>query len=967
MAFQTKTKQDTILDVSDDSILVGLTDEQKEAVTHFSGPCLVIAGAGTGKTKVITHRIAYLTQKKKIPPEQILALTFTEKAALEMMERVDLLLPLGTNTATITTFHSFAVEILRQYAHFIGLPADFSLLTNEEELIILKKHLFDLPLKILRPGNNPTKFLEELLRLFNRLRDEDISAPKLKQYAEKLITSQDPAEQESGNIYTEIAASLTVYDQILRAEGLLTFGHCITETIRLLKEHPSVLREINQRFSYLLVDEYQDTNWAQTELATVIAQEKANIMVVGDDDQAIYLFRGAASSNLLNFAERFKDVKKIVLTQNFRSTQEILDSAYRMIQHNNPDRLEFSAKINKRLYGQLHGAEPQLLQFQNLSAELAGITKQINDWLKHDIGPEDIAVLTRTRAQAAKIEQVLRGAGINVKGGISLPLYDEPIIIGLLAMLKLVLDPTNNLAFANVLGRPPFAITDLTRNKIMASRPYQEDSLFEHTSNLINRAPAWLDQTTVDQLKKLIQLEQTLLSYTNERPSVILLQLLHHSQLYQQLTSSKTEEASLSIIGRLFEEMQEYEERHRQATLTDFLELVEIKQAYETTSDQEDQLDPFAVTVSTVHQSKGLEFKAVIIAHCVKERFPSRNMKPKFAIPDSLLHSQIPQGDSHLEEERRLFYVAITRAKEKLVFTAAQKYGESKQYKLSPFIYESLPEKDFAQLPVEAVGAHTYLQAPLKLASPESSPVVKERITISHTDLSNYLQCPWRYRYHKILKIKVYPSAAINFGNSIHNTLRAYFDARNRKQYPTISELLDQHWISGGYHSRTEEKQRQEEGRVALQAMEEQLQQQQPLRLEWNFEFPIASGDRVRGRIDRIDLNPDQAVTITDYKTGQPRTEAEAKQDLQLGIYILAVEQNLRHNVREVTLDYVMANKKVTVNRADFQLEQVKSKLEQGINKLKNSLKEDNFVATPGPQTCNYCDYQTICPWRYKK
>ncbi len=266
-----------------------------------------------------------------------------------------------------------------------------------------------------------------------------------------------------------------------------------------------------------------------------------------------------------------------------------------------------------------------------------------------------------------------------------------------------------------------------------------------------------------------------------------------------------------------------------------------------------------------------------------------------------------------------------------------------------------------------ALPATDYLQMPLELE--EQSPDLTKReistITISQTDLDTYIACPYKYRYKSLLKIKPHPSAVMNFGISMHNALRAYFDERNRGNNVPITELLDKYWVSGGYESKKQERERLLEGKEALTKMDHELSSIKPDRLEWSFTFPLPSGDRLRGRIDRLDRHPDGTVSIIDYKTGNPKEESQARKDLQLGVYIMALESSGREKVKDVTLSYITHQKKVTVSKEDFALAKIHNQIESSVSNLKKDLTNDNFKAKPDKIKCQYCEFKSLCPFRY--
>jgi len=888
-----------------------------------------------------------------------------------MQERVDELLPLGSNTATISTFHSFTTELLRQYAHFLGITADFTLLTSEEEIVFLHDHLWELPLKLLRPSNNPYKFLKDIAGFFGDLNDQAIADETLKVWCSENLSSEDKGLADRAALLDELAAARSVYDQLLRDNGYLTFGHCITEVLRLFDEHPSVLDELGTRYRFLLVDEYQDTNWAQTELANRLAGPEGNIMVVGDDDQAIYSFRGAAVGNLINFRQHWPNSKIVVLTHNFRSTQNILDVSYRSIQHNNPHRLEFSEKIDKRLVAVSQGTEPDFRYFASRAGELTGVAEQIQHWLDDGLPPNEIAVLCRTGQQAKQVEETLRRRDIAVASHFQASLFELPLIKGILASLRLLVRRDDNVAAHELFTNPPFRLPGPIWQRICESRDYQEDSLLAAAETTLHARPAWMGET-INKLDKTLDLLTKLAGQQSDPASSVFLKLIHQSDLYARLAKSKRPEAeiNLSHLGQLFDEMQAYEERHRQADLASWLRyldvLVEIGQSVPAADSQQD--DPFAVNVMTIHKSKGLEFTAVVIPFCAVGKFPGRQYGQPFSLPPELDRSgaleEVPRA-----EERRLFYVAVTRAREQLVCTAAERYSASQRSKPSPFIIEAFPDIDWPKLTAQVVPPVDFLQSSLDLptdAGPIAAPPsLYEQKKLSYSQLSSYLDCPWKYRFQHVLRIRTYPSHALSFGNSMHDTLRAYFDARRRGERPTMVDLLTKYWRRGGYETRAQEKTKFAEGLEVLTEMEEELQQAAPIALEQSFEFPLPNGQRVTGRIDRIDQTEKQELIIIDYKTGKPKSEREAARDLQLGIYILAVEQLRQTPVAEVRLDYVMNREQLSVPRDKFALSEVTEKVTDTAEKLAADRRTNSFKPTPSHDSCQYCDYRSLCPFRY--
>jgi len=362
-------------------ILSGLNLEQKKAVTHGAGPLLIVAGAGTGKTMVITRRIAWLLLEKELKSDEVLAMTFTEKAAEEMETRIDQLLPLGYEDLWVNTFHEFGKKVLQDNALEIGLDPDFKVLTEADQYMFIRQRLFEFDLKYYRPLGNPTKFIQALLKLFSRAKDEEIDEEEFLAYAQKCKTQnakrkmkdQGIAEREDAEKLMELAKAYKKYQEMMRAEGYMDFGDLIMYTLRLFRKRKSVLEKYRRQFKYILVDEFQDTNFAQYQIIKLLSAPANNLTVVGDDDQSVYRFRGAALNNILNFKKDYPKTKKVVLKTNYRSTPGILEAAYQSIQGNNPDRLEKKLGIIKKM----EIGREQKLPGKNIQMECSGVFPKV--------------------------------------------------------------------------------------------------------------------------------------------------------------------------------------------------------------------------------------------------------------------------------------------------------------------------------------------------------------------------------------------------------------------------------------------------------------------------------------------------------------------------------------------------------------------------------------------------------------
>jgi len=435
--------------VKNDELLDDLNSEQKKAVTHRSGPLLIIAGAGTGKTTVITRRIAYIISRKWAKPSEIVALTFTDKAASEMEERVDKLVPYGFVDTQVATFHSFAANLIRDYALELKLPVNFKVLSKVEQAIFLRENIFRLGLDYYRPIANPLSHLNELLSHFSRLKDELIEPDQYVKYAQnQLRKAKGAIAKEEARKSLELSDAYKKYNELLFTNGKLDYGDLIFLSHKLLARNRHIKNECQNKYRFVLVDEFQDTNFAQYELVKLLLNRDQNITVVGDDDQSIYRFRGASISNILSFQSDFPRTTKVILNTNYRSTQQILNHSYNLIQHNNPDRLEYQNQVSKKLHSKKYGRSPELLYGQNLSSEADLVINKIIDLnKKKKIKFGDFAILARANDHLAPFMETLKYRNIPYVFVGASGLYEQEEIRSLVALMRILVNPNDNLSY----------------------------------------------------------------------------------------------------------------------------------------------------------------------------------------------------------------------------------------------------------------------------------------------------------------------------------------------------------------------------------------------------------------------------------------------------------------------------------------------------------------------------------------
>ncbi len=973
--------------------LSDLNPQQRAAVTFGEGPLLIVAGVGTGKTTVITRRIAWLIAEKKALPAEILALTFTEKAAAEMEERVDVLVPYGYVEAQIGTFHAFCDRVLRENAVLLGLSPDYRILTEAEQAIFLKDHLFDLPLARYRPLGNPMRHLRALLTLFSRAKDEDVTPAEYREHADCLLESAKRAEAETdeGRLMVEeaaaqdeLATAYAAYQDLLIEHGFVDFGDLIALTLRLFREHPTALQRYRDRFSYVLVDEFQDTNYAQFELLKLLASHR-NLTVCGDDDQSIYKFRGAAISNILGFQAAYPDAELVVLERNYRSTQAILDSAYRLIQHNNPDRLEVRSRINKRLRAVgPKGRPPQQLHFETLEEECDFVAETIARRLEdEDRRLSDFAVLVRSNAQAESFLRALSLLQIPWRFSGSRGLYDQEEIRSAIAFLRVLSDPRDTMSLHHLAGSPPYDVPAEALAAATGLARRQNKGLLQ-VLRIAAKTPGFLDISEEGRERIVGLLGDLDAMYplsTQERTGDLLYRYLStQTGTIERLSNSDSPRDAQRIqnLAKLFSIVERFSRVTRYDRVAWFIDYLDaLIEAGDNPPVGDAQWDADAVNVLTIHQAKGLEFPVVFLVGLVSGRFPSSHRRDPIPLPDELVKDLVSGSDFHRQEERRLFYVGMTRAKEDVYLTSGQDYGGKRPRKPSLFVSEAL-DIDASQLtpqrrsPLSRITRHAKSVGPKtgEAADLELFPRGDEILPLSHRKIDDYLTCPLKYRYVHVLRVPIRQHHTVIYGNAIHQAIRFYHLNRlSGRETPLadLREIFRKHWQSEGFLTPDHEELRFQEGVRALEAFRayERREGRAPTYVERRFSL-VLDGIRLVGIFDRIDLSDDgSGGTIIDYKTSDVRTEEQAtkrtRDSLQLALYALAYRQLFGELPASVELRFLTPE--IVVGRAvpsEKTIERAVADMERAATGIRSA----SFPGRPIYQACRYCAYAAICPER---
>ncbi|MGN1180822.1 MAG: DNA helicase PcrA [Suilimivivens sp.] len=666
------------------SIYDTLNEQQKEGVFTVDGPVLLLAGAGSGKTRVLTHRIAYLIEEIGVNPWHIMAITFTNKAAGEMKERVEDLVGFGSDSIWVTTFHSTCVRILRRFIDRLGYDTNFTIYDTDDQKSLMKD--------ICKQCNIDTKMLKEraVLSAISSAKDELISPNEY-----SLSAGGDYRKQQIARLYQE-------YQAALKKNNAVDFDDLIMKTVELFKSCPDVLKNYQDRFKYIMVDEYQDTNTAQFELIRLLAGDKHNLCVVGDDDQSIYKFRGANIRNILDFEKYYPEAAVIRLEQNYRSTQNVLDAANAVIR-NNKGRKEKSLWTDQGAGNRIH-----FRPFDTAFEEAEYVAEDIKAKKREGIYDyRDSAVLFRTNAQARLLEErfVTEGIPYDVVGGVNF--YSRKEIKDILSYLKTIDNGRDDLAVKRIINIPKRGIGASTIARVQDYADMKEISFYDALKEADEISTIGRSAAKIKPFVNMIQTFRSKLSYYGLED--LINDIIETTGYVKELEASDEEDAKARIenIDELVSKIVAYEETHDEPTLSEFLEEVALVADIDNVSGDNNK-----VLLMTLHSAKGLEFENVYLTGMEDGLFPS--------------YMSITADDpDEVEEERRLAYVGITRAKKDLTLCCARQRmvrGETQYNAVSRFVKE-IPESLMDNRP-PAPSRDPLLDAPVRF-KPVATPAPK--------------------------------------------------------------------------------------------------------------------------------------------------------------------------------------------------------------------------------------------------
>jgi len=958
-------------------------ERQQQAIGHVHGPMLVIAGAGTGKTTVLTQRVANLIREGHARPDEILALTYTDNSAAEMLARVrGELKGSAIDGLQTCTFHAWCYGLLQRRG------ADFGVLDDKDLWVYLRRRIRDLRLKHFVRAANVGQFLDSLLDFMRRCQDELVGPEQYARYVERLERGEVPlpwvtrskkqTELEEAEILErcqEIARVFATVENMLLEKNLGTFGHMITNAFRLLKDEPTLLEEERGRTRFLLVDEFQDANFAQVEILSLLAGPAANVFAVGDPDQAIYRFRGASSEAFTLFVRNFPAARVVVLGKNRRSLSPILRCAFGIVNDNPPVSsqtlsqkgipisyqrapLESLRDEEAKQKGETTAAPlVEIVTWRDKEVEAADLAGRIQKKRKEQrCRWSEFAVLYRQHNHRDELvhEFAERGIPFSIEG---LDVLDTPEVRDVVACLTAAVSPNDAASLFRVAALPQFGINPMELRAAMRAVRRQDLDLRTVLGRLAGGS-AVLE--SVEDVHREVGRDGV---RADDAVNVV----IRHFDLQRS-----------ALVVAFLEFVEEWHKKALAETgsPSEFLEYLDYFGQARGTIPLPRSLDD-AVQLLTAHAAKGLEYRHVaIIRGSSNNRFPTPYEEPLIAFPAELRRSDASSNDDktlHEEEERRLFYVAMTRAKDTLAIYAHQ--GRSKRDPkptqfLREFMVHAAYKRFWSTHPAAAVQDTLFAEEEQRIAVQQSNvaawllmPPSASFVTgLSASAIEIYEECPLRFKLEREWNLPRDVPASLHYGAAMHRILHTFYDAQRYGREigdDDLLELFRSDLASAGIADRYQYELYLRQGIEQLRQFFEVARSAPPpevIETERRFELQVGSA-KLAGRVDRIDRTGPDTVAIVDYKTGKPRSQEDADESLQLSLYALAARETWGKHADRLIFYNLETNMPVSTTRTDAELEAAKLRVQEASDEIA----EGKFPPKLGYH-CAFCPYRNLCP-----
>jgi len=962
-----------------------LNAAQKEAVDTIEGPVMVIAGPGTGKTQILTLRIAAILEKTDVGPESILALTFTEAGARAMRERLYAYIGQAAYRVTISTFHEFAGSLIRQYPDAYTRAVGGRPATDLEKIHILETIIETEGIKALRPHGNPAFYIKPILKALSDMKREYVTPEAFLRIIEQqeVQLSGTPRLHEKGahkgkvrSEYQKLEKDIlknrellfiyNAYDTMLTKERLFDFDDMIFETVEALEHNEDMLRDLQERFQYVLADEHQDVNGAQNRILELLAHfhERPNLFVVGDEKQAIYRFQGASLENFLFFEEKFPHTKTIALTENYRSVQSVLDLSHELITHVESPASELRVPL---VSATKEAGTIERRVFSHDVIEDSWVVSHVKMLIEQGAVPEEIAIIVRSNKEVEMFASLLRKEGVHADATADGDILFHPITREIRTLLTAVLEPENNEALFALVHAPYWGISPQMLTDFLGKRNYRVP-----LSTLIHELDAPIGKV----------LEEARERMTYEGPHRVLEYLLKESGFLDFVIAREPFEGG-RVIRRLYDEIEALVRTHETTTVSDVVAMFTLRALHGLPLNAPYiHTDTHAVQVMTAHKSKGLEFAHVFVPHLTDAKWGDAVRPKYFTIPMTKRVDET--GYDSLDDERKLLYVALTRAKKGLYLSYARESVDGRAYSETPLLSE-VGESIITDVATEVIEeSFDPLQSLGKIVETPivGTELLRRTLTergLSATSLNNYLRSPWTYLYRNVLRVPEVQAESAQFGTALHNTLRrvtAYHtEHAAMPKMAFVKECLDAELMKLplGIHEYTRLHER---GLEALVLYLERMESELPpvTKEEYAFEAEIPTGDpdfpsvRLTGQLDRLDFDTNgNLMRVIDYKSGKPKTRGyiegttkdstgDYKRQLTFYALLLSLQDDDRFHTRNGVLAFVEADEKGQIHTESYIItdEEIAS-LRADIVRVSLEIAHGAFLNAPCDE--NMCDY----------
>lgn len=990
-------------------IYTGLNPEQRKAVDVIEGPVLVLAGPGTGKTQVLTMRVANILQKTDTPPDAILALTFTESGVRAMRERLLSIIGPTAYYVSIHTFHSFSSEIIRANPDEFIISSQLEALSDLERVRIFKEIFDELDLKNIKPFNAPYFYLQTAI---SKIKDLKREAVDLKEYLKHIEASKDKFDEKDYLKNIELQKIYSLYLEKLKLYGRYDFEDMINFVIDRFKTSPALLQKYQERYLYFLVDEFQDTNSAQAELLYQLSSfwdPTPNLFVVGDDDQSIYRFQGASIENIVTFNEKYPDAVKVALVENYRSIQPILDVAQRVIGKNS-QRISSRLNISKdQKSQQSHESEISVsfCEFSSSYTENYFIATKIKELIDNGIPGNEIAVIYRNNSDSTDIADMLSRLGVEytLEGGENV--LQNGIIVRLMHLLRVVqkarikdedldLFTLLNYEFTKI---KPLDVLKLSRfassHKINFFEALDHKELktvglenFEALSNFYQKIVSWNESCSTCTITELIET------------------IMEESGYLNWILSQPANYEYLNKLNSFLSEVKRLNYTNRELKLEEFLNYIDLMVANNISINEETiYIEKNAVRLMTAHKSKGLEFKYVFIPKFIDKKWSNTVSRDLIKLPTTILSTiqQFTKLEEKLhdeEDDRRLFFVVLTRAKDHIYITSA------KNYQTNTFQREGIPSMFYHELPqdnieiIEAAQFEKNIEELLKQLikpAPDNTKIEADEeaflkhslkdFKLSASSLNSYLECEYKFKLEFLFKTPAPKIRALVLGIAVHKALEMAHKELKEGRIPTYEYMVQEFKAELKKELLTEKeyKEIEDEGLSVLKIYYDTYRDELSspskniLFLEkffgWGWSKPLLDGTiHLQGKVDKIiSLNPaDKTIKVVDYKTGKPHTRneilgntkyADPSQYRQLLFYklLLELDKSFGYKVHEIELDYI-GNRTLKPKREVFTIEERDlENLKATIRNVYGSIQILKFDRTKNYRICEDCKFRYHC------